>query len=117
MKKTNEDRLELFADLIEPAADIFSDRNVAELANNGVNRAKIASSLIKNHKAAVITILARLEGQEPENYVVPGPFALAGKILKLLNDPEIVELFTSQSLSDIAASSGSATENTGDGAK
>lgn len=113
----NEDRLELFADLIEPAAEICSDQDIAKLAKSGETRAKIASSLIKNHKSAVIEILARLEGQEPDDYVVPGPFVLAGKILKMLNDPEIVGLFTSQGLNDIAASSGSAMENTGDGAK
>ncbi len=113
----NDDKLEMFADLIEPAAEIFSDKEIKKLSDAKANKARIAAVLIKNHKSAVIQILARLEGEDPDKYIVPGPFALAGKILKLLNDPEIVGLFTSQGQNATAASSGSATVNTEDGAK
>lgn len=113
----NEDKLELFADLIEPAAEIFSDAEISKLSDTKASKARITAALIKNHKSAVITILALLEGLEPDKYIVPGPIALAGKILKLLNDPEIVGLFTSQGQNATAVSSGSATVNTEDGAK
>lgn len=113
--KQNEDMLDLFANLIEPAAEIFSDPNAIKLTKKN-DRAHTASVLIKDHKTAIVKILALLDGVEPEDYVVPGPFVLAGKIINLLNDPELEELFTSQGQKEESASSGSATENIEDGA-
>lgn len=110
---SNEDALEIFADLLEPASEIIGDAEVKDLfrANERMKAVKVA---IKKHKSAIIEILARLDGEEPENYKI-GIFTLPAKVLNLLNQPELQELFTGQSQNAEGASSGSATENTTDG--
>lgn len=113
--RSNEDQLELFADLIEPAAEIIGDKAVAKILQTGGKPAKAVKIAIKNHKQAVIELLARLDGVDPENYVVPGPIGLTMKLINLFNQPDIKDLFTVQEQSEIAADSGPAMETTGDG--
>ena len=113
--RSNEDQLELFADLIEPAAEIIGDKAVAKILQTGGKPAKAVKIAIKNHKQAVIELLARLDGVDPENYVVPGPIGLAMRLINLFNQPDIKDLFIAQGQNEIAADSGSATENIGDG--
>lgn len=115
MTRTNEEQLELFADLLEPAAEIFGDAEVGEVFRKGGKPITAVKLAIKGHKAAVVEILARLDGIDPKEYKVPGPGILALKLVKIFSNPEVTELFIGQSQSD-AASGGSATENTGDGA-
>ncbi len=112
--RTNEEQLELFADLIEPCAEILSDKELAAAFQSG-NRAKAIKLGIKNHKSAVIEILARIDGVDVGAYKVPTPPVLAMKILSLFNNPEIAELFTPQAQNETATHSGSATESTEDG--
>lgn len=113
--RSNEDQLELFADLIEPAAEIMADKQVAKILQSGARPAKAVKLAIKNHKQAVIELLARLDGVDPEDYIVPGPIGLTMKLVNLFNQPDIKDLFTVQDQSEIAADSGPATETTGDG--
>lgn len=115
MTRTNEEQLELFADLLEPAAEIIGDTEVGEVFQKGGKPIAAVKLAIKNHKAAVVEILARLDGVDPKEYEVPGPLTLSLKLFKLFSTPEVTELFTGQSQS-VAASGGSATENIGDGA-
>lgn len=114
-ERTNDEQLELFADLIEPAGEILGDEELGEIFNSGGKPITAVKIAIKKHKSAVVEILARLDGVEPAQYKVPGPTVLALKLFKLFGNPEIAELFTGQSQS-VAASGGSATENIGDGA-
>ena len=114
-KRSNEERLELFADLIEPAAEILGDKAVADTMRTGT-RAAAVSAAIKGHKKAVITILAALDGVAVADYRVPGPVGIMKRLLELINDPEIQELFTLQAQKPDAADSGSAMENTEGGA-
>lgn len=116
MGRTNEEQLELFADLLEPAAEIFGDKEIAKVFKTGGKPVTAVKMAIKNHKASVIELLARLDGVAPEDYRVPNPFALSLKLLNLFNDPTISNLFTSQGQTSAAAFSGSATESTEDGA-
>ena len=111
----NEDRLELFADLVEPAGEVIGDREVAKLLQDG-KIAKAVKTAIKGHKTAVIEILARLDGVEPSAYNVPGPIGLTIKLINLFNDPEMQQLFQSGPQSDLAASSGPVMANTEGGA-
>ena len=109
--RSNEENLELFADLIEPCAEIFTDKELAAELQSG----KTASAVklgIKRHKSAVIEILARIDGVEVGQYKVPTPPVLAMKILSLFNDPDVAALFTSASQSGAEIASGSVTENT-----
>ena len=114
--RTNEDALELFADLLEPAAEIFTDKEVVEILQSGEKPIKAVKIAIKNHKSAVIEMLARIDGIEPEDYKV-NIISLPVKLLNLLNKPELQDLFTLQGQEIDVGSSGSATENTKDGVK
>ena len=106
--------LDVLADLLEPAAEILGDQAVKTAFNGGspLSAAKVA---IKNHKKAVLTVLAICDGADPATYS-PNVFSLPAKLLEILNDPEIIGLFNWQGQTD-KTSSGSATENTGDGAQ
>lgn len=114
MPRTNEEQLDLFADLIEPVGEIVADKAVRDTLA-AKKTAAAAKYAIKNHKSAVIEILARLDGVEPEEYRVPGPLGLAAKLLALLNTKEFSEVFIGREQKNAAESSGPATENIGDG--
>lgn len=115
LKTENEKALDLFADLLEPAVEIIGDPNVAAILQDGGAPARAAKVAIKNHKNAVVEILARLDGCEPKDYKV-NILLLPIKFMQLINKPEIQELFTLQAQKDDAASSGSATVTIKDGA-
>lgn len=115
MKRTNEEALELFADILEPAAEVLADKELADIIRGGGKPVKAVAVAIRKHKAEIIEILARIDGADPEEYEV-NVLVLPVRLINLLNRPEIKELFTLQGQTGDAASSGSATENTGDGA-
>lgn len=111
--RTNEENLDLFADLMAPVAEIMTDEEVVSAFRAEGGRAIDAvKPAIKNHKKAIIEILAALEGVDVESYVVPPPAQLLMKIVNLANDPDVQCLFSLQGQTEVAASSGSATENT-----
>ena len=106
-----EESLDLLADLIEPAGEIMSDKEIGEVFKK--NRFKAIGMAIKNHKKAVMQIMATMDGVPVDEYKF-NVFTLPLKILEILNDPDLVQLFTSQGQTGDAISSGSASENTED---
>lgn len=100
--------LDILADLIEPAGEIMSDKEIGEVFKE--NRFKAIGLAIKNHKKAVMQILATMDGVPVEEYKC-NVFSLPVKIMEILNDPDIVQLFTFQGQTGDAKSSGSASEN------
>ena len=116
MNEMNEKRLDLLVELIDPAAEIFSDPELQALVKSGAAPLKYVKPAIKNHKQACITVLAVLEDTDPKDYVIPSPGIFFMKLLGLFTKPEIKALFTLQSQQSGKGFSGSATENTGDGA-
>ena len=100
--------LDILANLIEPAGEIMSDKEIGDVFKE--NRFKAIGMAIKNHKKAVMQILATMDGVPVEEYKC-NVFTLPVKILELLNDPDIVQLFTYQGQTGDANSSGSASEN------
>lgn len=112
--RTNEQNLDLFADLLEPVGEILTDPDVVEAVQGG-SPIKAVKPAIKNHKRAIVEILAALEGIDPDEYIVPPPAALMAKVIQLVNDPMVQEVFTMQGQMTAAASSGSAMENIEDG--
>ena len=106
-----EEALDILADLIEPAGEIMSDKEIGEVFKE--NRFKAIGLAIKNHKKAVMQILATMDGVPVEEYKC-NVFSLPVKILELLNDPEMIQLFQYQGQTGDANSSGSASENIGD---
>lgn len=110
----DEAALDLLADIIDPAAEIMSDKGIAEHLRNG-QTAKAIKPILKNHKQAITTILALLDGEDPGSYHF-NFLALPKKLLELLNDPELMDLFQSQGQTVDNPNSGSATGSTeGDG--
>ena len=103
--------LEILADLIEPAGEIMSDKEIGEVFKE--NRFRAIGLAIKNHKKAVMQILSTMDGVPVEEYKC-NVFSLPVKILELLNDPALLQLFTYQGQTGDANSSGSASENTGE---
>lgn len=104
-----EDALDVLADIVDPLTEILTDKDVAEEFRSG-QRIKAISVALKNHKKAALTIMAILDGEDVEKYK-PNLLALPRRIIDILNDPMIQELFSSESQTE-AASSGSPTEST-----
>ena len=103
--------LDLLADLIEPVGDIMADKEIGDVFKK--NRFKAIGLAIKNHKKAVMQIMATIDGVPVEEYKC-NVFTLPATILELLNDSELIRLFTYQGQTGGANSSGSASENIGD---
>ena len=101
--------LDLLADMIEPAGEIMSDKEIGEVFK--ANRFKAIGLAIKNHKKAVMQILATMDGVPVEEYKC-NVFSLPVKILEILNDPEMIQLFQYQGQTGDANSSGSVSGNT-----
>ena len=103
--------LEILADLIEPAGEIMSDKEIGEVFKK--NRFRAIGLAIKNHKKAVMQIMATMDGASVDEYKC-NVFTLPVKILDLFNVPALVQLFTYQGQTGDAKSSGSVSENTGE---
>ena len=101
--------LDILADLIEPAGEIMSDKEIGDVFKK--NRFKAIGLAIRNHKKAVIQIMATMDGV-PVNEYKCNVFSLPVKILEILNDPDMIQLFQYQGQTGDANSSGSASENT-----
>lgn len=106
----NEDALDILADILEPAIEIFTDKALIELIK-GSNKPKAITYAIKNHKKSVLEILATIDGKKVEEYECT-VITLPAKILEILNDEELMSFFSSQLPMEEQTSSGSATENT-----
>ena len=101
--------LDLIADIIEPATEILADPAIKE----AFSRSKLAAIkvAIKNHKSAIKEIIARLDGKKPEEYHFTA-LSLPVKLLSLLNDPELQQLFTLSGRTEGENACSSASENT-----
>ena len=103
--------LDILAELIEPAGEIMDDKEIGDVFKQ--NRFKAIGMAIKNHKKAMIQILATMDGVPVDEYKC-NVFSLPVKILEILNDPEMIRFFQYQGQTGDAKSSGSASVNTED---
>lgn len=103
--------LDVLADIIEPLGEILTDPEIQEMNKAGLPKIKMVSPAIKNHKKAVITILALLDGADPDNYEV-NLLTLPKQVIDILQDSEMQAVFQSQSQMMQNESFGSATEST-----
>ena len=115
MRRINEARdleaLDLLADLMEPAQEIFSDAAV-QAAYDGGNMLNMARVIIKGHKTAVFAVLAAMEGVPVAEYHC-SPYTLPMRVLEVLNDEELQAFFTELGqMMRSGASSGGPTANT-----
>lgn len=106
-----EKALDTLADIIEPLGEILTDPEIQRINKAGEPRIKMIKPAIKNHKKAVTTVLALLDGANPDNYEV-NMLTLPLKMMELLNDKEIQAVFQSQSQTMPRESFGSATVST-----
>ena len=106
-----EKALDVLADLIDPASEIFGDKEIIDAFRNG-KKLKGVKFAIKNHKKSVIELLAILDDEDPEKYAEKiNLLTLPVKLLQILNDSELAQTFSSQGQTGDATSSGSVSEN------
>lgn len=107
----NEDALDLVADLIEPAVEIFSDEKVRDLFRNNGNKVQLAKHILKSHKKAIIEIFARLNNTPVKDYECD-VITLMKDLLDVLNDKDLLAVFTLEGQKMANTSFGSVTEST-----
>ena len=107
----DEKALDMLADLLEPVSEICTDDEIKKIYRAKQSNLKLVKAIIKNHKKAIIEILAIMDDVPVEEYHA-NIFTLPAKILEILNDPDFIGLFQSQGQVADKTSSGSATENT-----
>lgn len=89
-----EEALDVLAKIIEPAAEIFTDEAVKEALTQGKNKLKAIKVVLENHKQAVITVLAAIDGKTVEQMCEEiTPASLPGMLMEQINDPELQKLF------------------------
>lgn len=107
-----EEAIEVVADLLEPTCELVSDKEFISLLREKGKRMAAVKVALKNHKAAVIEIMAALEREDPEEYEENvNVFTFPKKLLDILNDKDLIELFRYQGQTVDAASFGSVSEN------
>jgi hypothetical protein len=107
---SNEDKLDLLADLMDPVGEIIGDGAVLKLAAE-TKLSAAAAQAIRGHKGAVLRILAAIEGEDPETYHLDGAVLLVKALARLNEIQQITrELFPTQAQSADAAYSGPAME-------
>lgn len=87
----DEEAIELWADLLDPISEIFTDKEVAEVVNSNVNRLTLARTMLKTHSKEVKAILERID---------PEPVTGLNIVIRLTNilaeigqNPEIAAFF------------------------
>lgn len=108
-----EQALDVLADIIDPVGRILADGSVYKLVQSGKPKMFLVKHIIKTYKKEVIEIMARLDFKEPKEYekemnIVTLPI----KLLELLNDEDLLQVFQSQGQNMAQTSSGSAMVNT-----
>lgn len=107
----NEQALDLLADIIEPIARIMADDKIEKMVKAKKPVLIIASHILKNNKRDVIEIVAMMNGADPATFKF-NTVTLLKDVVEIMDDPDIISLFTSQGQMTEEGSSGSATENT-----
>ena len=106
--------LDAFADMLDPAMEIMTDPAIsAAYKNPETTRAQLVGLIVKGHKKAVITIMAILDGKDPETYADEiNIFTVPAKLMEIINAPEMKSLFPLQVRQKTSESFGPATVNT-----
>lgn len=99
----DEEALELLADLLEPFAALFQDKEFRrEFEKNNMIRA--AALAVKRHKPEIMAILARMEGVDVKEYHC-SIATLPLRLIELMQDKELQQVFTSQVETNMSAPS------------
>lgn len=106
-----EKAIEVFADLLEPIGKIVADEEVQKVVSSDKPKVVIIKTLLKKHKKEVIEMMAILDGVPVKKYEV-NFITLPLKLVELLNDEELMKVFTLLGQDVALKRFGSATENT-----
>ena len=106
----NEEALDVLADILEPVSEIVSDKAVRDEFTNE-QYMKAAKQAIKNHKKAIIEILARLDNVPTSEYHC-NVFSLPRKVFEILTDSDLLDFFKSSAKQTEQNVSADATETT-----
>lgn len=90
-----EKAIEVFADLLEPTAEILADEDIVNAIRADESKIAIIKKILKGHSKAIVEIMAILDDENPDEYEVDF-MTLPKKLLDLFNDPMVIDLFTSQ---------------------
>ena len=90
-----EKAIDAMADLLEPLSIMFSDPEIQKSIKNEEPKLLLVRKILKSHKHEAIKIMAILDGEPPETYEV-SLLKIPMKLLEIMNDPEVVSLFTYQ---------------------
>lgn len=107
-----EEAFDVLADIVDPIAKIAADKQVRKEYASSKPKLYVVKYIVKNHSKELIEILARLNLKTVEEYrETLNLVSLPLELMELLNDPDILAIFQSQSQAE-ETSSGSVTENT-----
>lgn len=90
---TNEDALDLIADLIAPFSKLTADEEVQKAIKSNAPKLLIGEKAIRANKTAIIEILATLEGVPVEDYHNTAIGMLKDLVI-ILNNEDIQSLFS-----------------------
>ena len=105
----NEDALDLLADLMEPATELLADEELRKVFKEK-SRLEAIKHAIKNHKRAVLEILARIDGKSVDEYEC-NVLTIPIKAIEIINDRDLIDFFRSQGQNEDESSFGPAMEN------
>lgn len=110
----NEDAIDLLADIIEPTAKIFANKELKKAINNKATKIELIKVALKNNKSDLIEILARLNGVDVDEYECT-VMSIITDCLSIISDKELSDFFTLQQQMMVEESSESAMESTEEG--
>lgn len=103
--------LDTLAELIDPIQIILGDGTFQEKVKDKP-KLEIVKILLKEYKKPIIEIMAILDGVPVDEYEI-NLLSLPKKLLEILNDEEVMSLFTSAEQTDKLDNFGSVSENIG----
>lgn len=107
----NEEAIEVLADMIEPASEIFSDKAIADGFRNDEKVATIVAKILKNHTRAALNLLAAVK-HVPANEYDANIVQIGKDLIEMLSDKELLGFFKSQAAEMAPQSFGDALEIT-----
>lgn len=109
----NEAALDLLAQLIDPATEIMNDPKIVQTVRSGKPIIFAVKEILKSHKQAAIEIVSAMHGEDVGKFRF-NVLTLAKDLMDLMNDPDVLAVFSSQSQKEQERPSGSATVSTED---
>ena len=105
------DAIDVIADILDPITVIMADKEIKALATQTPRPPAItmARIILKNQKAAILEILARLNGEDPKTFnpsLIKLPFMLMELIKEISEDEDLASLFRGQPQMSSSVSSG-----------